>query len=363
MSQTNPRTYAVVSHGITENAERTVLKTVQIKWVPKGTIAVDYAVFSKEMLDLKGGYIYGPAGSTTGLTVDHYGSIEDYYLPDEDSLVNKIEDWWTPGGTYHEIPEVSYPDPVFPDYPTPEIYMAKIDATQDEHNTDLVLNESKVYQIDEINIESSSRVTIDVGNKDVKLIVNNLKVPQGHIIIKGSGTLKLYINNMDIGGGGDTVINHPDPPNEYMTMAHNQLVNSAKDADVDDKKKASENFEMYYYGSNDVNIDNNISLYGSLIVKEAILTMDNSGDYVGGIVAGGDVNIKGNAKITTPLLYAPNSTVNVSGGQVNGPVIGNSVSLSGNSEVNYTPGSSHVPIPGSEGSGEANLTEGVAREQ
>jgi len=124
---------------------------------------------------------------------------------------------------------------------------------------------------------------------------------------------------------------------------------------------------MYYYGSNDVNIDNNISLYGSLIVKEAILTMDNSGDYVGGIVAGGDVNIKGNAKITTPLLYAPNSTVNVTGGTVNGPIIGGSVTVGGpcsqNPTINYSPTGNPIPIPGSGDSGEANITEGVAREQ
>ena len=371
MSQTNPRTYAVVSHGITENAERIVLKTVQIKWVPKGAIAVDYAVFSKEMLDLKGGYIDGPAGSTTGLTVNQYGSIEDYYLPDEDSIDNKIGDWWTPGGTYHEIPEVSYPDPVIPECPTHTKILGNVDAKNDKENTTVDLTGDYVYYMEKLDITSSSRVTFDIGDKDVELIIDKIKIRQGHIFIKGTGKLKLYVKeNFDVGNQGDSVINHPNPPVNYETIDNESIWSVLKRNPHDPnpellelKKQAAKKLQIVYYGSPTITIKNNVFVYGDLIIDNAKLSLDNSGDLVGTIVTNADVEMKNDPIIDTNLLYAPNSVVDISGGKVYGPVVGKTVKISGDSKVTYTPTGESIPLPGNGDSGEPGFTKGSVLEQ
>ncbi|MDI9509418.1 MAG: hypothetical protein QM217_06340, partial [Bacillota bacterium] len=116
-----------------------------------------------------------------------------------------------------------------------------------------------------------------------------------------------------------------------------------------------------------INITDSKFFHGNLIVKEGTLNFDGSGGFTGSVSTGGPVIVKGDAKITTPLLYAPNSTVEVLGGEFKGPIIGGTVTIGGptasNPRVYYDPPGTPVPIPGSGDSGQANITEDVAREQ
>ncbi|MBT2582943.1 hypothetical protein [Planococcus sp. ISL-109] len=227
--------------------------------------------------------------------------------------------------TYPQLaPRVAWNQP-FPSYPL----MANKVVSQGNNSHNLIRNgninvnhylaSSFTMKLDQntraraINFASDYRLTLDVGNKDISLVVDSIS-GQGHldVISTGGGSLTLYVNdNINIRGdlnksrGKDVFIylgpsTNPDRPKTLVSTSYAEF---------------------------------NASLYA----WDANLEIIGSAGFTGQLVTGGkSVKVSGgsSAQSDTTVVYAPNATVElVQGGRLLGAVVSNVFKLSGGASV------------------------------
>lgn len=367
MTESNPRTYAVVSRGITENSTRTVTKKIVIKWSPGFDASNAHAIYSRQNM-LINGEVNGTLGSSNVLPDDfdyeanpipapiEFGwstRVGDYYVPgdlndsDDPNPDVKIPGWYD-RSFYGErkqmstVPEYNLPEfPVFPDVSDME-GLAKIESGSSSVHLDLNLTNPTTY-LERIELDSSSILTINLGGEDRILIVDDINIAQGHIVLENGGSLKIYVSG-NLLSGGDAVVNHPDPPANYKDRLgeedfNNIIKDTAKNASEDKIKDAASKLSIFVKGEKTIDFNNNITLYGSLYGEKANINMGNSAKIAGNIITGGgQVNVDGRCSITSTMIYAPLAEVNITGsGEINGPVISNTTILSGGGKVEFNP--------------------------
>lgn len=165
------------------------------------------------------------------------------------------------------------------------------------------------------NVGNNNTITIDVGDQEVNLFVDNLNIQQGHIKIIGTGKLNIYANN--------------------ITSIKGSFNNNGNPASVN----------MYYNGTKSVTFSGETQIYGSFYTKSSDLKLTGGAGFYGNLYSGGSkVEISGGVPSSGQWLVAPNASLNVSGGgNIRGTVIADSITMSGGTTINA--GEAVVPNP------------------
>lgn len=176
-----------------------------------------------------------------------------------------------------------------------------------------ILKLDKDSRLNDINITQNNKLTINVGDADRVLVVDNLNVPNGDIQITGKGNLTIMVK-------------------KTITMGSGSVINTSKDTK-----------RLKIYLDNDKITPTNLELagaqkiYGSLFAKNTNITITGGGGFQGNIITGGKkVVISGGGSALSTLLLAPNADVTLNGGgKVNGVILGKSLTMDGGTEVNF----------------------------
>lgn len=209
--------------------------------------------------------------------------------------------------------------PKFPDFPNlsmsnePNILLTGNDTKT------IVLNDSQKFN--SIILKSNTTLTIDVGSSDKDIVIDNLIIEQGSVILKGQGTLNIYVNNelrfgKEWGGGGSSEI-------------------------YNDNSKDPSKLNFFLKGSNNSANPKTISVvgaqnvYGSFFAEDANIELLNSGQIVGNIFTyGTEIRISGAARNQSQLILAPAASVTMLGSaKILGKVIAKSYSHPGNAVI------------------------------
>ncbi|GAB6275242.1 MAG: hypothetical protein STSR0004_21070 [Peptococcaceae bacterium] len=223
-------------------------------------------------------------------------------------------------GTINNLTAVrSYPMPPFPafpsDLPVPPINGPVTDVGGGKRKLtvgnwpyqNVTIDSDACY--DEIEINSNYTLTIDVGSGERKIRVRDLDIQQGHIVLTGTGTLTLYV--------------------DQSFNLHGTINNGG----------SSNRVSIYYNGSTEVTSGGSNTINGIFFANTANITITNGTGITGCILTSGSmVTVSGDASATIKVLYAPNATVTVSNsGKIRGAVIANKYTSSGSGLVTYDP--------------------------
>jgi hypothetical protein len=205
---------------------------------------------------------------------------------------------------------VDYPEVKMPDFPAPPA-REDIDI---KGNQSAEISEDGSY--DTISIKSNNQLIIDRAGGDRIISVKNLDIGQGHIKFKNpedDGILKIYVEN-------------------EFTLNGSSSINKAKNWWED---ASSENVEIYYNGSKELDFGGNVSLNSSLFIEKADFKFRGSSSTVGYLFSnGGDIDISGDVSLST--IYAPNSNLTLDGSSsLRGSSIVSTFSGVGNVSIDY----------------------------
>jgi type II secretory pathway pseudopilin PulG len=226
-------TYKITSVGTIGERSRKVERIFAIGWTSKNNLVLipDVALFSGSSINLSGsGSIYG-AAATSGTTtksislsggsvisgrikIPTTGGSNMLNIPSSgyEGYTNKLE-------KITDIPTYTLPEfPVYPNYPIPsdekviknqyeqaEVISNGTLSVKSYLTNNYVLNMSTSLNFEKIEVSSNYNLFINVGDKDKEIVVNNLNLSQGHIIINGTGNLKVYIKGSLTLSGGSTI--------------------------------------------------------------------------------------------------------------------------------------------------------------
>lgn len=180
-----------------------------------------------------------------------------------------------------------------------------------EPNFSGILPISQDMYVKTLMVASNNILTIDVGNSDKNLFIDNFHFSQGHLKIIGSGKLTLYIKNaFDL--KGDSSMNN-----------------------IGDIGQLS----VYYAGTSPMDFTGNTRTKASIYAKSTNINIDGSGSVQGNIYAGGsNITIEGGSYNHNLYIYAPNAKVILGGsGTVVGGIMAHTVNTSGAPAVTYKP--------------------------
>lgn len=330
------RSYALISEGKVDGVTRTVQKNLLLKWTKDGTPTGLLTVFSSEDMTLKNGEIDGPIGTNEDIIVTGDPTIDDYHLYDDEAEIDDRTGYWMnkPNKRKDKKPLGEKREYAMPDFP---IYPGEEECTQifGSDGSEVVkgtgwnqpfyinLTNPKTY-IKSLEAYSGDKAIIQVGDSDKILMLDRLNIPQGHIVLEGTGNLTIYIReNINLNGG--TTVNYSDT-----------------ETDVERRIEASKRLAIYL----DESVHNgtviflgNVKLNGSIYVRKANLELTASGGIVGNIVTGGDhVKVDGTGNSVSQMIYAPNARVEVTGsGNLKGPIVSKEFSLDGGGKVSFDP--------------------------
>lgn len=250
------------------------------------------------------------------------------YIPESnncsiDSII-EAPDWWKrdkyPNIKYHtnsyEFPLPEFPKfPSFPKMPDKDINGHKVIDNGNINITDwrvedYTLTLDSNYTFQNINFNSSRKLTLDIGDRNISIVVDSI-TGNGHLDVKGKGSLTIYLkNNYELDG-------HFNSSATDVTMYIDSSGNT--------KTIKSSNYANFI---------------ASIYAKDANIELVGSGKIYGHIVTGGkSVKLSGGTSATSTgyVVYAPNALVELSGsGTLNGSVIANNFKTTGGASVNST---------------------------
>jgi len=224
----------------------------------------------------------------------------------------------------------SYPEPIFPEFPTDLITRSSLTL---QGSTNGSISEDGYYP--NITINNNTVLTIDIPEgTERKIMVDTLNMPQGNIVINGSGKLTLYVKST-------------------FTFTNGSKINYGSTGDGNPDQVL-----IYYEGTNKFSVAGDTKINGTVFVEKADMQIDNSGGVKGHIITGGNnVSIAGDGSAVVKALYAPNANVSITNsGSIYGAVVAKNFSTSGNSRIFYDSSMSSVILPIGGGSGPGGPT-------
>lgn len=233
-------------------------------------------------------------------------------------------------GTFNLEEVVSYPDPIFPEFPTDLPTRSSITL---QGSTNGSISDDGYYP--NITIKNNTVLTIDIPEgTERKIMVDTLNMPQGNIVINGSGKLTLYVKSA-------------------FTFTNGSKINYGSSGDGNPDQVL-----IYYEGTNKFSVAGDTKINGTVFVEKADMQIDNSGGIKGHIITGGNnVSIAGDGSAVVKALYAPNANVSLTNsGSIYGAVVAKNFSTSGNSRIFYDSSMSTVILPIGGGSGPGGQT-------
>ena len=340
-----PRTeeWTICSTGIVQSANREIKETISIEFTKTQSNIVkldfNYALFTSGNIHMgsKGSSIIGGDVATNSTAPNSIyfpwsAKIEGHLYvgpgadPSQvvDGAQKDPEEKNVTLGTSNLEEIISYPLPLFPDYPTNLPTRSSITL---EGSTNDSISEDGYYP--NITIKDNTTLTIDIPEgTERKIMVDTLYMPQGNIVINGSGKLTLYVKNS-------------------FTFTYGSKINYGSSGDGNPDQVL-----IYYEGTNKFSIAGDTKINGTVFVEKADMEIDNSGGIKGHIITGGNnVSIAGDGSAVVKALYAPNANVSLTNsGKIYGAVVAKNFSTSGNSRIYYDPSISSVDLPISGGS-------------
>lgn len=336
----SPLEYKITSVGTIGKKERTVSQIITIDLNANTSMSggggSKYAVHTKGDIHLSGSAkIDGSAATESGkitfdngsnkITGDIGASKENIVLP---SYVNENEYFDKLTGHDNLSPIVL---PPFPDDEFARLqalpYPDDLEVQKDDYNKTLVINKGSFladnwitanFQYNMINdvhfkefkVNGNNYITINVGNRDKNLFIENLNIEQGHIKIIGEGKLNIYVRDKFYIKGS------------FNSNGEYNKVN------------------FYYANSPKVEFTGETVIAGSLYAKNANLEFTGGVGVQGNIYTGGtSLKIGGGSNAYSQYFYAPNARVEVTGGaNIKGAIIADSFIASGGTSVTYDPG-------------------------
>jgi len=340
---TEPLQYKITSVGYIGKKTRTVAQTITIN-LGSGTetgpaFSNAAAIHAIENIGLGGGKFNGDVVSESGnidITQDDtkitgkIGTTSDKFSkPDWVNITNEI------------IGHVAFPENILPPFPDNQFtslstrpYTKSIQVTIGGEQKQLSLDNNSIKIDGDINIndtpnfsgilpvsqdmyvktlmvDSDNTLTIDVGNSDKNLFIDNFDFPQGHLNIMGSGKLTLYIKNA-------------------FDLKGNSSMNNTGDIG---------RLSVYYAGTSSMDFTGDTNTKASIYAKSANIKIDGSGSVQGNINAGGsNITIEGGSYNHNLYIYAPKAEVLLGGsGTVIGGIMAHTVKTSGDPAVTYKP--------------------------
>lgn len=337
---------------------------------------LDMAVFSMGSMSLPNGTIYGNVGTNS----ESPGSVAFSGGPDrihgqltlgpaagEDTVSCAYGDINTfikdPNPLSNLAKYREYPDPVFPAFPfiaTPANVVSQKKTDNNAINTDtyftggieagtagpLIINGSSGHRTiqasnftisnsgsvvinntgngtlnivvdDSFTISNNTKMTINIGNGDVNILTDTLKMNPGTMIVNrtGDGKLKIYVSNR-------------------LLLQSSSKIN----VNASGVKNNPEWAELYYAGSESVHLGDDLDIAAFIQFDKAPLTIDNGGNILGNLVTGGNyLSIKGGSDADVKMIYAPRANVIVSeGGHIKGAIVSNTFTMSGGSIITFS---------------------------
>lgn len=215
--------------------------------------------------------------------------------------------------------------PTLPPFPTPPNYKSLSDFISPGDGSSS-LNLQNNSSIGNLKVSGSHVLTIDIGNTDKELVLNNLEISgAAQIVIKGSGKLTIHVkNNFYVTGSG-----------KFNVLSSNK------------------NTEIFYSGTEVLgkNFGGGAEVYASLYAQTANVDISSSTKVYGNVLSGGNSFIvRGEGNVGPSLYFAPNAHFEVrNSGKVTGTIIGKSISMEGEGLVQFGEPQYNTWIPGTPG--------------
>lgn len=334
------RSYTITSVGKVDNereSERTVTKTITVSIEEDQesgggiTIPPGVGIYAKNNIELTNGTIEGDiifsTESCSNVKVSGNPSvIGTFKFPQQCASNNMIDapTWWinqhNPKVEYH-TESYDFPLPEFPTFPTNYPTMADVNVSGHKvvDNGNIKITDYRVanytltldqnYTFKNIEFNSNRKLTLDIGNRDISIVVDNI-TGSGHLDVKGTGTLTIYLK------GDYNLAGHFNSSGANVTMY------------VDSTPGKTKTIKSSSYAD----------FIANIYAKDANIELVGSGKIYGHIVTGGQtVKFSGATSGTTTAgyaVYAPNAYVELVGsGTVVGSVVANQFKTSGGAKV------------------------------
>ncbi|WP_059173514.1 PilX N-terminal domain-containing pilus assembly protein [Bacillus sp. FJAT-27445] len=291
--------YKITSTGMINNRKRTVSRVVHVSWKPKSVVNIpaDTVLFGKDSIVISNTPIDGSI-ATNATKESGNVKINGNEVNISDSKVK-----------YDAKTPVNLPP--FPGFSVPNT------AVNFSGNL-LKMNRDMVFKTFSVN--SLTPLTIDVGDYNRNLVVQNLDIQQnGQITIIGKGKLSIFAENIKLGSGS--------------------VINTGKDLSK---------LYLFLKGPG-TSLDNGL-IYGSMyandlqLSKNANLAVSVTTGVQGHIITGGTSGIKlsGSPILYPRMIYAPSATVDLdatfTGSIIANKIISNGANKTGKYEyvqINY----------------------------
>ena len=329
----------VASTGTVNSQQETVTYTANVKKGTSPELKFDMAVFARDKISLSSeitGKVVTNATTKDSLKLEGAPRINgDLYLApgvNMNNIINKnptnivfpmeILPSTNPK-KYYKIYNLAekkeYPNPImptFPDAPKPDnilpVNSGVLTVGQWPYQNHEISGDA---YYDEIKIVSNGTLTINVGSEEQIIRVKKLNVEQGHIQIKGTGKLKVYVEDIF---------------NVKGTINVSDKSNISK---IDKPEKLS----IYYKGANELKFANETKIVGRFYSDSAKLTFTGSGAIKGNIVSGAkEITLDGGSGVDIVTFYSPNATITATGGaQFTGAVICKELYATGGTKFYY----------------------------
>ncbi|TWE02563.1 PilX-like prepilin protein [Neobacillus bataviensis] len=279
--------YKVTSIGKINNRTRKVVKVFHLSWKPRTsvTIPADTVLFVKDSLVLKNVPVDGSIGTS--------GTMSEVTLNGSKAIVS--------GNIYTNV---STPLNI-PDFP---VFMIINTNNYSMTATEQTLTLSSDMAFNTLTVNNGQTLTIDVGNYNKDLVLNNLNV-YGKIKVVGTGKLSFYVKNITMG------------PGSIIGTEGNIL---GTDTNI-------EKIYVFLEGTA-ANIGGKIS--GSMYAKNSDIVIDQAKGkgVLGHIITGGfNISYLSNDNTVPKMIFAPNASVSINT-SFSGSIIARTLTSSGNDD-------------------------------
>jgi len=346
-STDDSKIYTFISTGDIDGISRQVVQNIEVKYQKSNELLADMAVFADGEINLSGsGEIIGDVGtnltSANAISIEGGGGVRiqgDCYFPEgaSEEAISVAEGITKPN--MKTTPKRNYQLPDFPEFPS----FSKLDPitiaadggpyylinnqgniTVEWWGDGYVLELNRNAYIPKINVNSNMNLTIKV-NRDIELVVDDISI-SGSIDIIGSGKVKLYVKNtINLGNG---TLN--------------------KKSEGETENQAIEQLTIFYEGTDELTVADDLKVYASVYAKTAKITLDGGAGFQGHIVTGSTepLEIKGDFDAYSRIICAPFAPVIcTASGEVEGSIICKSIEVSGDAEIKFVASDEYADFP------------------
>ncbi|MBK3493450.1 hypothetical protein JFL43_00910 [Viridibacillus sp. YIM B01967] len=232
----------------------------------------------------------------------------------------------------HELPD--FPDDKFSlktDSQKPAYAEDKfLDPTHDHDGDIYPIN--KDQRFDKIRI-TNNEFTIDIGNSNRELYIDDTFSINSNLTIIGNGSLSIYTNGLSLEANGKITIQN----GVKLSIYAKDKIHEVK-GDILSTSNNTKQAKIYYQGQYPVNFSGASKLYGIIYAKQANMNLTAGSIIIGDILSGGSsVKLDGGANVVTnQYILAPNADIYMGAGfDIIGSVIGKTFNMNGGSKITH----------------------------